>query len=101
MNALLKDKLPDVIKTLKRHRVARAYAFGSVVGTNFTKDSDVDIIVAFDIAEPFEGYSENFWSLQDELNSLLARKVDLVPEHTLQNTYFIKEVERTKVPLYE
>lgn len=101
MNAALTGKLPEVISTLKKHGVKRAYAFGSVTRSDFKLESDIDILIAFDLTEPMEGYAENFWSLEDELSSLLKRKIDLLPEHTLNNSYLIKEVNKTKIPLYE
>ena len=101
LNPEIQNKIPEVVKILKSHRVKRAYAFGSVCTEEFNKDSDVDLIVAFDIHEPFDGYAENFWSMEDELMKVLKRKVDLVPEHTLKNPYFISEMEKTKTILYE
>jgi predicted nucleotidyltransferase len=61
----------------------------------------VDLLIAFDIDEPFNGYTENFWQMEDELKKLLNRNVDLVPEHTLKNPYFIEELKKTKTTLYE
>jgi uncharacterized protein len=101
MNAILTGKLPEVISTLRRHRVKRAYAFGSVTRSDFKLESDIDLLVAFDLTEPIEDYAENFWSLEDELSRILKRRIDLLPEHTLKNSYFITEVNKTKIPLYE
>ena len=97
----IQAKLPQLITLLKNHKVKRAYAFGSVCTDRFTTKSDIDILIDFDILEPFDGYAENFWQLEEELHSLLNRSVDLVPQHTLRNPYFISSVNRTRVPLYE
>ena len=97
---LLQDKLPEVIQTLKKHRVAKAYAFGSVCTNRFNDTSDVDLLVDFN-SEETKGYAENFWELEEKLKSILKRKVDLLAVHTLQNPYFIEEVEETKILLYE
>jgi predicted nucleotidyltransferase len=101
MQPVLKNNLPQLITILKAHKVKRAYAFGSVCTDSFNDESDIDLLVAFDIQEPFDGYAENFWSMEDHVKSLLKREVDLVPEHTLKNPYFIKVLEKTKTPLYE
>ena len=95
------NKLPQVITVLKKHRVKRAYVFGSACTDRFDSQSDVDLLIDFDISEPFDGYAENFWELEDELQALLNRPVDLIPQHTLQNPYFIASVNRSRVPLYE
>lgn len=94
-------KLPQLITLLKDHKVKRAYAFGSVCTDRFNSQSDVDLLIDFGISEPFDGYAENFWNLEEKLQCLLNRSVDLVPQHTLRNPYFISSVNRTRVPLYE
>jgi predicted nucleotidyltransferase len=101
LNTQLQNKLPEVIKVLKEHRVKRAYAFGSVCTDRFNSSSDIDLLIGFESTEPFDGYAENFWEMEEKLSALLNRKVDLVPEHTLKNPYFIKVMEKTKTPLYE
>jgi len=101
LNKEIQPKLPELIKVLKSHKVKRAYAFGSVCTDKFNSNSDVDLLIAFETSEPFDGYAENFWDMEEKLQSLLNRKVDLVPEHTLKNPYFIKVMEKTKTPLYE
>jgi len=93
--------LPEIIRVLKSHKVKRAYAFGSACTDKFDKNSDVDFLISFENDEPFEGYAENFWSLEDELTALLNRPVDILTETQLQNPYFIKVLNRTKTPLYE
>lgn len=98
---VLLDKLPEVIQMLKTHRVTKAYAFGSVCTTQFNSKSDIDLLIDFNTNDAVLGYAENFWQLEEKLQSILNRKVDLLPAHTLRNPYFIKEIEGTKVLLYE
>ncbi|GAB3898803.1 hypothetical protein GCM10028803_18910 [Larkinella knui] len=101
LHSSLQAKLPQLIALLKNHKVKRAYAFGSVCTDRFTTQSDIDLLIDFEISEPFDGYAENFWNLEEELQKLLNRSVDLVPQHTLRNPYFISSVNRTRIPLYE
>ena len=101
LNPQIQAVLPQVIKVLKEHRVKRAYAFGSACTDKFNSNSDVDLLIGFETIEPFDGYAENFWDMEEKLTALFNRKVDLVPEHTLKNPYFIKVMEKTKTPLYE
>jgi uncharacterized protein len=101
MNEVLKSNLPQVVRLLKSHKVKRAYAFGSTVNGLFTIDSDIDLLIAFeDNIDPVE-YGELYFDLVDQLEVLLQRSVDLVTEPSLKNPYFIKEMNETKVPLYE
>ncbi len=101
INSQLQNVLPEVIQVLKSHKVKRAYAFGSVCTDRFNSESDIDLLIAFESNEPFDGYAQNFWDMEEKLQMILKRKVDLLPEHSLHNPYFIKVMEKTKTPLYE
>ncbi len=101
LHPIFEEKLPEVKRLLKEHHVKRAYAFGSVVNGKFTDKGDIAFLIAFDITEQFDGYAQNFRDMQDKLKALLNRNVDLVPEHTLSNKYFIDEMNKTKTLLYE
>ncbi|HCZ35009.1 MAG TPA: nucleotidyltransferase [Cytophagales bacterium] len=101
MVKLLSDKLPAVVQLLKKHKVKRAYAFGSAVDGNFTTASDIDLLIAFeDNLDPVE-YGVQYFELADQLELLLKRPVDLVTELSLKNPYFISSINKSKVPLYE
>jgi predicted nucleotidyltransferase len=98
---ILKDKIPEVIRLLKEHRVKRAYAFGSVCTDNFNSESDIDLLIAFDDGLDPLIYGESYWTLLEELPKILNRPVDLVTEKSLRNPYFIKVMSKTKTPIYE
>lgn len=100
MQAILKDKLEEVTHILKAHQVRRAYAFGSVLTSHFRADSDVDLLVTFKRI-PFGEYTTNYWSLEDELEKLLQRKVDIVVEKNLTNPYLKKVIDQTRTVIYE
>ena len=61
----------------RRYKVQRMALFGSVLRKNFTKNSDVDILVAFDPSARVG--LKAFSRIQRELSELLQRPVDLVP----------------------
>ena len=100
MQPILKNNLLKLEQICRKHYVKRLHAFGSVCSGNFNEKSDIDLIIAF---EPryFNGYVDNFFSLEDKLKKLFNRKVDLVTEETIQNPYFIKVVNKTKKSIYE
>ncbi len=101
MNEVLKSVLPEVVTLLKSHLVKKAYAFGSVVKGPFKKDSDIDLLITFeDHIDPVK-YGELYFDLAEKLEILLNRPVDLITEPSLRNPYFIKNINETKVPLYE
>lgn len=100
MQAVIQQKLPEIVQILKAHKVRRAYLFGSAATGRFHDDSDVDFLVTFQRV-PFGEYAENYWSLEDALQDLLHRKVDVVVEKTLTNPYLIKRINQTRIPIYE
>jgi predicted nucleotidyltransferase len=69
-------KIPKgkIAEFCKRHNIRRLALFGSVLGDDFTSDSDVDVLVEF---EPGTRVGLRFFALQEELSRILGRKVDL------------------------
>lgn len=67
----IKEKITPI---LKRHRISRAAVFGSIVRSEATEKSDVDILVEIPHAH---GLFE-FIGIKLELEDALKKKVDLV-----------------------
>ena len=72
----------------RKHHISRLALFGSVLREDFGSDSDVDVLVAF---EPGHVPGLAFFSMQQELSEILARKVDLNTAEDLSR-YFRDEV---------
>lgn len=90
----------DAIKRLCAvYAVAQMSVFGSVHTDRFNDDSDIDILVSFN-ALPVEGYAENYLQLQESLQNLLGREIDLVEDKAIRNPVFREHVDRTKVQIY-
>ena len=101
LNPVLQDKLRQVNDLLQKHKVKRAYAFGSVTNDHFSADSDIDLLIAFeDGLDPLE-YGDHYFILAEQLENLLDREVDLLTEKSLHNPYLIRKINRTRIPLYE
>jgi predicted nucleotidyltransferase len=82
-----------------KYEVKTMYLFGSAAQGSFKEDSDIDILINFkDI--PFDRYTENFFELHSALENLFQRKVDLITEPSLNNSYLIKSIQHTKQLLY-
>jgi predicted nucleotidyltransferase len=63
-----------ILPVLKRYFIKRAAIFGSFAKGNSHKNSDVDLLI-----EPENGFTLfNFLQLEDEISTLINRKVDLV-----------------------
>jgi len=85
----------------RRWRIVELALFGSYLRGNDTPESDVDLLVTFD---PEAGWSlYDFVELQEELSSLLERKVDLVSRRGLErsrNPIRPKEILSTAKVIY-
>jgi predicted nucleotidyltransferase len=88
------------IKSLcEKHKVKRLYAFGSVLGENFSESSDIDLLVDFDLVDPLV-YADNYFGLKFALEDTFRRSVDLLEEKAMKNPYFKKEVENQRRLIY-
>jgi uncharacterized protein len=63
----------DIAAFCQRHHIRRLALFGSVLGDDFTPDSDVDVLVEF---EPGHTPGWEFVTMQDELSAILGHPVD-------------------------
>ncbi len=78
--------------------VHRAYLFGSVVRDEQKADSDIDILVELDYENGADYFI--FFDMQQQLNRLLNRKVDLVSAKGL-SPYIQPIINREKKLVYE
>ena len=98
---LLQNKLPELKKIFREHKVKKAYAFGSVCTNQFNENSDIDFLIGFEEnMDPLEE-GENHLRLYDLVENLFSRPVDLIVEKSVKNPYFIKVMNKTRVPIYE
>lgn len=74
--------------------------FGSVTGDSFNQMSDIDFAVRFSDQIPVEDMADHFFGLNESLESIFNRRVDLVSIPALKNPIFIEELNTTKVQLY-
>ncbi|MBN2379567.1 nucleotidyltransferase family protein [candidate division WOR-3 bacterium] len=73
----------------KKHHIRSLALFGSVLRDDFQPTSDIDILVEF-VKDHTPGYFRLF-RMQEELSSILGRKVDLRTPQELSR-YFREEV---------
>lgn len=103
MHQIIKQHKQAILNLCHKHHVARLSLFGSVLQSKkFKKDSDVDILVSFKIKQlSLEAYTDAYFQLTFDLEDLLKRSIDITTERSLSNPYFIQELERTKVVLFD
>jgi predicted nucleotidyltransferase len=90
----------QIQRLCETHKVKALYSFGSVNTKNFTKDSDIDLLVDFKIDDPIE-YTDNYFDLKFELEKILKRPIDLLESKALKNPFLKERINKTKVLVYE
>ena len=83
----------------KKHAVQSLYVFGSILHNEFSPHSDIDLLVEFDWTSE-RNFSDCYWDLKTELESLLSREVDLVCDSAIRNPIFRREVDTHKESVY-
>ena len=98
---LIEMNMDRIIALCHKYKVAKLWVFGSILTPRFNDNSDVDFSVSFDKSSiELPDYADNYFDLIDELKSLFRRDVDLVCDDSVENPYFRKELDATKVLIY-
>jgi len=78
----------------RRHHIKRLSFFGSVLRDDFRTDSDIDVLVEFETGHT-PGW--DIVSIEDELSSMLSRKVDMHTRNDLSRYIRDRVVREAKV----
>jgi len=82
----------------RKWKVAEFALFGSVLRDDFGPRSDVDVLATF---EPNSGWSLfDLVDMQDELEAIFGRKVDVVSRGGLRNPFRRHEILATREIVY-
>lgn len=101
MLTLLTEQIDELAELCRRHHVLRLDLFGSAATESFDPEtSDLDVLVEFK-ADAQVGYTGPFFHLQEELEQLFGRPVDLVFDMEFRNPHFRAAVEENRTRLYE
>lgn len=96
---LIENNIQKIKYLCKKHKVHKLFVFGSILTNHFNDNSDIDFIVNFNKAE-VEDYFDNYFDFKYSLQDLLDRKIDLLEEDTIRNPYLKKDVDATKILIY-
>lgn len=100
MTEILSSNISELHRIFKAHHVVKAEVFGSVLTSEFTEVSDIDLLVTFSDNIDVLDYSDNYFDLKEKLEGLLKRRVDLVSERSLRNPVLIESINQSKQSLY-
>ena len=94
------DDYKNVITQLcAQNKVKSLYVFGSALTNRFSSDSDIDLIVDIDSANPLE-YADCYFNLKFALQDLLNRPIDLLENKAIRNKYLRREIDNSKQLIY-
>jgi uncharacterized protein len=96
MSVAIGIDLHRIAEFCRVNHIRKLALFGSVLRSDFTTDSDVDVLVEFE-PEHIPGLA--FFGMEDELSEILGRKVDLNTPGFL-SPYFRDEVLAEAEVLY-
>ncbi len=104
MNPLLAAELDtkrvSIAELCNRYGVAMLELFGSGTTDRWSAtDSDVDFVVTFRATHEM-GLADRYLGLAEDLETLLARPVDLITPASIRNPYFRDEVNASRTRVY-
>ncbi len=97
---LINNNIQKLFSLCKKYKVRKLYAFGSILTPRFNEQSDIDILVDFNVEINHNNYADNYFDFYYALKSLFGREIDLVDESSVKNPYFKEELEETKYLIY-
>ena len=82
-----------------QNKVRSLYFFGSVLTDRFNEQSDIDLVVDFEITDPFE-YADSYFNLKFALQDLFHRQIDLPENKAIKNPYIRQNINHSKSLIY-
>ena len=91
----------DTIQRLcDQYAVQRLELFGSAARDDFDPGrSDLDFLVTFGECASMNLF-DRYFGLKEDLEELFHRKIDLVDAAAMRNPYFIRELNRSRIPIH-
>jgi len=100
MNSI-KEKAKEFITLCENHDVKTLYAFGSSVNKNFKEESsDIDLLIELNTLDPILR-GELLIDIWDKFETFFQRKVDLLTFNSIKNPILRKNIDSTKILIYE
>src|SRR5215210_5359770 len=101
MIGIVENRKAEVAALCERYGVKRLDLFGSAAGDGFDPEaSDLDFVVSFERRDPPELF-DRYFGLNEGLEGLFGRGVDLVTEDALEKSpEFAEGISGERVSLY-
>jgi len=102
MVPLIDEKRPQLAAICRQYGVRKLDLFGSAaMDDGYDPDrSDLDFVVEFEPNRSLGPWLKHYFDFRAELERLFHCPVDVVMASALKHPRFVREVERTRRPLY-
>ena len=103
MHPIIKHNIQAIETTCKSMGVKHLYVFGSTAReTDFDLSSDIDFLYAFiKDSDGFPKAGYDYFDLLNKLEEITGKKVDLVAEEKIKNSFFLNRINKEKIKVYE
>ena len=96
---LIYEHIKELRALCIKHKVKELYIFGSILSEFFNENSDLDLLVKFDIIDLLD-YFDNYMDFKESLENLFDRQIDLVEVQTVKNPILKRSIDRNKIIIY-
>ncbi len=100
LNPQISEKLPLLRQILEKFGVEKAFIFGSATKSEFTNQSDIDLLISLKSYDDPIVAGEQFWGIYYDAKELFNREVDIISERSLKNPFFVEEIKNNIVQIY-
>jgi predicted nucleotidyltransferase len=90
------DNNPVVADLCKKHKVSKLYSFES----EWNPQDDIELLVDFNGVD-VKDYATNYFDLEEALSKALGHQVFLASDKYVKNPVRKRNIERTKMLIYE
>jgi predicted nucleotidyltransferase len=98
---LIEEHLDAIRALAEEYDVARLEVFGSATTDDFDlKRSDIDLLIEYKPGTNLGPWIKRYFELQERLEALLGRPVDLIMAGAPRNPYVIQSINETRQLLY-
>lgn len=92
------DQFRNSIQTVCRElSLKRLDIVGSAARDDFSAESDVDVLVSFNGDDRL---FERYFDLQERLEKIFERSVDVIEERAVKNPYFRRMIDKDRIRIY-
>ena len=98
---VISQRLEEIRALCREYGVVRLDVFGSATRDDFdSQRSDIDLLVEFAPGTDLGPWMARFFELQERLETVLGRKVDLVMAKGMRNPYLLRSIDQDRRVLY-